>query len=112
MAAMATSTNAAEKAAGLTEIGGLAGCEPAWRGEGGPEDKQRLKGSIVLLKSGKFAYLPVSSSSSAVKVFQARHGGDVGPWQERRLLRRQGGESGQGQDGGVSSIGAAAAQLD
>ena len=52
----------------------MAGCEPAWRGDGGPEDKQRLKGSIVLLKSGKFAYLPVSLSSSVVKVFNTRDG--------------------------------------
>ena len=71
---MATSTDAAEKAAGLKEVGGLARCEPAWRGDGGPEDKQRLKGSIVMLKSGKYAYLPVSSSSSVVKVFNTRDG--------------------------------------
>ena len=51
MAAMATGASAAEGAAGLKEIGGLAECEPAWRGDGGPEDKQRLKGSIVSMAS-------------------------------------------------------------
>lgn len=72
MAAMATSTNAAENAAGITEIGGSTGYEPAWRGDSGPEDKQRLKGSIVLLKSGKFAYLPVSPPGLVRMVLKRR----------------------------------------
>ena len=72
LAAVATSTVAAVEAAGLTETGGVAGCGPAWNGEANPEDKQRLRGSIVKLVSGNFAYLPVASSSSVIKTFAGR----------------------------------------
>ena len=74
LAAMATGAEAARKAAGITETGGVPACEPAWRGEGSSEEKQRLRGSIVALKSGKFAYLPVASASSVVKMFGTRDG--------------------------------------
>ena len=52
LAAAATSTTAAMEIVDLKEIGGSAGFDPAWTGEANPEDKQRLRGSIVKLKSG------------------------------------------------------------
>ena len=72
VAAVATSAVAAVEAAALTTTGGREPCEPAWVGETNPEDKQRLRGSIVKLSNDKWAYLPVASTAVVVKSFGAR----------------------------------------
>ena len=68
LAALATGAEAAEKAASLSEMGGRPSYEAAWSGATTPEEKQRLKGSIVKLHNDKFAYLPVISSAALLKM--------------------------------------------
>ena len=92
LASLATGARTAVKAAGITEEGGRPASEPAWSGEGTSEERQRLKGSIVKLTSGKFAYLPLLPSSALLMSFGAR-GAEV-PKTAKIKISLDGSESG------------------
>jgi hypothetical protein len=69
MAAIATSAVAAVRAAGLRENGGAGATDRAWTGEATTEQKERLRGSIVAMKSGALGYIPVTSRAAIIKEF-------------------------------------------
>ena len=74
MAALATSAAAAVLAAGLREEGGAKATERAWTGEPTPDQKERLKGSFVMMKDGRIGYIPISSRAAIFKESLGRSG--------------------------------------
>ena len=94
VAALAADAEAAISCANVTETGQVAPCERAWDGEGSDANRQRLKGSIVLMKDGAYRYIPVESAAAIFRTSGASGDSNAAPVTKLKLST-DGGTSGQ-----------------